>query len=1115
MSTKKSEKTKKSAKDKGQAVPEEEEHHQESTPEVVLEKPDDLRTIVVKINGFKNILPLYPVSDVKASITYLERELGDTQLIPVTDDNELLINESFEFTIDVQNNKQLDQLASYPVFITTMQSSGSLDSELYERLQKNQEVQDDKPKTQEEIESLFSIYEAFTGERPSVQIPEIGSKKKKGKRSSKSEKSQVRSKSAMSKDSKTSKKSKGSKESSKADSKSKSDHQTVIKTETYGMSVIDLIPLFYGEISFFETLSIQPVKQSCEILSTFKNFPTVSVTVYIKEKIKIMDFNNILNFTVESICNVPQLMTGDIDCKICIMLPNQQNHCYPVIFSNPKIALSAPKKQVPKRWPGIQSIGYNANTTKYLIDDNLSEITNKANLNVEEGFKEDAVRIEFNYLKRNILFKQAMPDFSAKIMYYKKLVLEIYLTPKSKKSQRPYEALSDDTADDPHPKTKVSKSTPPYLHLMAVFDIVTLLYPGVTKLHVATPVKTFTYEEAAAAGLEDSYFMPKPKVDLNTARTSKSKLDTARGKKKGAEKKEKVSKKEATKEDKNMASQLPLKPEEPPLPEPSVQVYNEDGKLCFIVVEFELLKPLVPKREPEDLRASLLQMQMDALQSSKVVLNKNVADDFYKQTIRNIIDDLNKQWTQYNAKINTIPSTTYADFIEYLQKEGAYQSYMNSIVTSATLLISNKYKCEDRDFKNSKTYQSLVSELFSDLISQMHSILNTLVSNGLRPLGQSPGEGNFFYAKEAAALNLCECADRYFLQRILSAQNADFWYDYAVYNLEIGDADKAFECLREAIAIKPTHKYALLIYGALLMNKGNEHDAEICFLNVLISESKWAEGWCILYLFYNKCSRPDGMEMALDMARKHSDYQRISDYILEFEDLEWSSTQLPNTLFFTTATLLLKMRLYDWVETALAEEVLVPKHYGYVNYLLAVVSYFKRDYDHALEHVDEAKESLGTDYAIQSLSGHAHFVKGNLERAKECYYHVINSFDRPDDIHLVYLNCAEVLTDLGDDQNARKLLLITCKHHQTPQVWYRIGKLYFRENDLLSAEECFNEANLKDNQHADSWGYLTLVNLKLNRLHEAEQCYQQAVKSKLADPELIQMIVDGFTRANS
>ncbi|KAJ8927141.1 hypothetical protein NQ314_020414 [Rhamnusium bicolor] len=235
------------------------------------------------------------------------------------------------------------------------------------------------------------------------------------------------------------------------------------------------------------------------------------------------------------------------------------------------------------------------------------------------------------------------------------------------------------------------------------------------------------------------------------------------------------------------------------------------------------------------------------------------------------------------------------------------------------------------------------------------------------------------------------------------------------------------------------------------------------------------------------------MDMAMDMAKKFVDDERItSDYFTEFEDLAWTYKICPKTIFFRTATLLLKMRLYHWAEMALAEEV--QKHYGIVHYLLSTICLYQGLYDHALEHIEETKTYYGSDYAVFSLSGHCLLALCKQEEAKEEYYHVLESFNRPDDVHMTYVNCAQILENLGNDQEARKLILMACKYSPTPYTWFRAGQLYLQENDLLSAEECFSEANFKDNRNPDTWGYLALINLKLNRTNEAELCYCQAIK---------------------
>lgn len=56
--------------------------------------------------------------------------------------------------------------------------------------------------------------------------------------------------------------------------------------------------------------------------------------------------------------------------------------------------------------------------------------------------------------------------------------------------------------------------------------------------------------------------------------------------------------------------------------------------------------------------------------------------------------------------------------------------------------------------------------------------------------------------------------------------------------------------------------------------------------------------------------------MAMDMVKKYLDDERTStDYFSETDDLLWTSSMCPKTMFFRTAVLLLKMRVYDVIFT--------------------------------------------------------------------------------------------------------------------------------------------------------------------------------------------------------
>lgn len=50
----------------------------------------------------------------------------------------------------------------------------------------------------------------------------------------------------------------------------------------------------------------------------------------------------------------------------------------------------------------------------------------------------------------------------------------------------------------------------------------------------------------------------------------------------------------------------------------------------------------------------------------------------------------------------------------------------------------------------------------------------------------------------------------------------------------------------------------------------------------------------------------------MDMVKKYIDDERLTkDYFSETEDLLWTSSICPKTMFFRAAILLLKMRVYD------------------------------------------------------------------------------------------------------------------------------------------------------------------------------------------------------------
>ncbi|CAH1098685.1 unnamed protein product [Psylliodes chrysocephalus] len=1072
--------------------------------------------IKITLECCQNLKPFFQFSDIQAKCVFGDNVIGESTPVPITDAHSIPIMHTFEFQIRRTHLKDMDNLVTFPAFLYFYQIQGTYDRHIYPQLHINELVHSMVPIRS--FDSIFSLYEALssktnvetvgsTGDVPTVKrkskvkVPAV-SRSSSIKVSDKMGKSKKESKTLIPKEkrSSTSKISINCKKTSSISLRqSNGSLSPIIPCEPimFGICTIDFLPLLFGNKNMSLSVLIKPVVEyDDEKMISYKSHPKATITLCTEDHLEVPD-SAILNFTVETIYNIPQnLMKDNQEFKLCCLMPMLNEQKVPILFSNP-VFLRKTTNCIRKCWPGIQRIGSDANSSEYRTPEDLKDLNVKFDPNVVSYINMDSVRLQFAMIKRHLLSRDSLDDIATHVKAHKKFVLEFYMTTKGAQPE-----VKTPKNHEPSVSTKKGTSFNPYLHLMALIDLSPLLYPGVRRVRVATPLTTFSSEDAAKyGGLEDSYFFPnakensKPnKVPGETERTTKEEKVT-----KGAEE--------------NLKYKLPFRPEEAADP---VQVYDEEGRPCFVVVEIVLTTPLTPKKDIEVLKEDLSKLIVATSQVpqdlSKVILTSCITVDYYKEVLNGMVNDLNKKYLTYLEEQNCSTvreccERNIESFVQYLKKRGVYESYVNSISKAVSLLISKKFHLSDN--KNDVQYQKLIGDVFVFLISQMNETVNKLICHGMEPTSDITQINNYlFYSKEAMEIGRVEMAQRYLLERIChDTENADYWFDYGIFLLRNKEDDKAFESFKEALTKNANHKYCLLILGILLCEKSQIDDAETCLLVLMNKEFSWLEGWGVLYLFYLKCDNFEGMDMAMDMAKKHSGRSpHEQDEFMEADELVWTKAICPGTIFFRTAVLLLKCRLYEWCELALSQEV--NNNSGLVQYLLSVICYYKKLYDHALDHIEETKRIYGPDYAVASLAGHCFLALDRKQEAKEQYYWALEFFNRPVSMHLVSIQLANILNEFGEIQEARKLALISCKYNPTPYTWMLAGKFYLQQNDLLSAEDCFSEGNCIDNRFAEIWGYLALVNAKLKRASEAEICYNQALRNKLDQQDLITAILD-------
>ena len=79
----------------------------------------------------------------------------------------------------------------------------------------------------------------------------------------------------------------------------------------------------------------------------------------------------------------------------------------------------------------------------------------------------------------------------------------------------------------------------------------------------------------------------------------------------------------------------------------------------------------------------------------------------------------------------------------------------------------------------------------------------------------------------------------------------------------------------------------------------------------LRNHPRWADGWGALFIFYSSMDNEEGMDVALENAKKYFDHDAEKiDALLQTKDLVWSSEFCSENIYTRVACMFVKMRLF-------------------------------------------------------------------------------------------------------------------------------------------------------------------------------------------------------------
>ncbi|XP_066280246.1 cilia- and flagella-associated protein 70-like isoform X5 [Branchiostoma lanceolatum] len=674
------------------------------------------------------------------------------------------------------------------------------------------------------------------------------------------------------------------------------------KTVVLGQCTVDLLPLLRGEIRHKATLALHPVVGSpLENLPSDLPKPELDILVTVQSPLlyeENLADTNLLRVTVESAFSLPDPWTPtpapQFNYTVTLPLPVTAEKEVPVVFANGLLKPGQEKEPPQKKWmtvPNAQS-GASFIPDSFLTASSYDEEDGDFRTKEDRSFRVEAEsekpKVVWNVERRCYLEQGAVTSFQNKIAMSRVWPVEIMRTPipqaskgKGKKHLTPAPSAmhlgraSISSVTSMVYSMERDDDVPASFHGVAYVDMAPLLYPGVKKIRGAYKVMAFNEHEVfektkRTGGVAQEAARIASGLSRSTATPAKASKDGKEGKPKEGGKKPSTTK-AADGSSSDMADQ-----QAPPNLEG--QQYVEARS--YLILEFVLDKPLVPKRPPEELAKKVAEyIPPRPLFPRRTNGAQRAVEDFHTQVagVANLLlDEFRELFGEEFIPGQETPDPRKLEerrkkLIYELNTSGKYFAFKEQLKHAVVKIVREKY-LKTTAFASKEELQAFLSELYVYLVDQMHVGLSKVVSLEDQapvpePLTDSAQLKHF--AREAEVNENFQLAERYYQERLArNRSDPDHWFDYGCFCLLTGNHAKAEECFKETVSIDQQHLPGLLLYGIVSAMEERHEMAETFFENATCVESDNVVAWTLLGLFYDGLGNDIRAEMAFSEANK-------------------------------------------------------------------------------------------------------------------------------------------------------------------------------------------------------------------------------------------------------
>ncbi|KEG09445.1 putative tetratricopeptide repeat protein 18-like [Trypanosoma grayi] len=474
---------------------------------------------------------------------------------------------------------------------------------------------------------------------------------------------------------------------------------------------------------------------------------------------------------------------------------------------------------------------------------------------------------------------------------------------------------------------------------------------------------------------------------------------------------------------------------------------------------------------------------------------------------------------------------TQEQLFEAFQTTGQLAAYKEQLTPLVVKVVREKFLREPG--ASPELISQLTNELYVYLLDCVHATLRRMTED-LGAGHRSDGGGAFMQvetqqeqqleqdagvtgrtwlerAEEAETLREHGHAARCHQARIASCSNSgDFpavWNDAAAFFVRVGDAARAEQCYREAIAHNPTHVPSLLGYGDLLLAYSRFDEAAV-FLHAAADAEPSAMTWGHISLLCDL--RVLSLTQGPQYESKRAYWEREGALAMK------EAMNATEEVDFNEVNLAVSEHLLDLRHPDLANVCLSRCRAGAKTEMLyARLFTLCEQYENALALLKTAEgiEVYADEVAI--MRGDCNAALGRSEEAVREYKRVLcRDGERPlRRFGPSYVHLGNLLITAGRYSDALGVFTLGIQAWPCSLMWLGAGITYYRMHKMDAAEECLSESNTLNNTNPRTWAYLSLVCLQKGRV-ELEMVLQQAIARGLADAALLTELGRDLVRAS-